>query len=135
MKILSVFIAAILILTACMACGLLGWWMDHLSSIPKMNKMKFKSFVSFYQIAPGKWGLQDDYVVYYKSADDRYSWKKDHRFTFSFLDLIRYTFWRRSLDKTHEERELYEDYREAIESIRSDVENFQKENHVLRNKR
>ena len=132
MVVLSVFVAVILLLAVLLFMAVSGWWLEHLASIPKMNKMKFKSFVSFYQIAPEKWELNDDFVAYYKSADDRYAWKKDYRFTFGFCDMIRYTLWRRSLDKRQEEHDLYEDYRKAIESIKKDVENFQQENPVFK---
>lgn len=114
-----------------------------------LNKIPFKSFVAFYNIAPAKWGLNKSYVTYeaidvemlraieqepqmrcvfggvYKTP------RKTYKFTFKLTDLIQYRIWHKSIlhnekikDKKYEQEQLYGQYQDALKEISKDIEQF-----------
>ena len=96
------------------------------------NKMPFKSFVAFYNIAPTKWTLNKNYVVYKTIKDNIYKTPmKEYGFTFKLLDLIKYRIWHRGIlynekveKKKHEQKERYNQYQDALKEISKDLEQF-----------
>ena len=114
-----------------------------------LNKIPFKSFVAFYNIAPAKWGLNKNYVIYeaidvemlraieqepqmrcvfggvYKTP------RKKYKFAFKFTDLIQYRIWHKSIlhnekikEKKYEQEQLYGQYQDALKEISKDIEQF-----------
>lgn len=100
--------------------------------LKSLNKMPFKSFVAFYNIAPIKWTLNKNYVVYKTIKDNIYRTPmKEYGFTFKLLDLIKYRIWHRGIlhnekveKKKHEQKERYKQYQEALKEISKDLEQF-----------
>lgn len=96
------------------------------------NKMPFKSFVAFYNIAPIKWTLNKNYVVYKTIKDNIYKTPmKEYGFTFKLLDLIKYRIWHRGIlhnekveKKKHEQKERYNQYQDVLKEISKDLEQF-----------
>ena len=117
--------------------------------LKSLNKIPFKSFVAFYNIAPTKWTLNKSYVIYeaidvemlrvieqepqmrcvfggvYKTP------KKTYGFTFKFIDLIQYRIWHKSIlhnekikQKKYEQEQLYKQYQDALKEISKDLEQF-----------
>ena len=117
--------------------------------LKSLNKIPFKSFVAFYNIAPAKWGLNKNYVIY-EAIDvkmlraieqepqmrcvfgDIYKTpKKTYGFTFKFIDLIQYRIWHKSIlhnekikEKKYEQEQLYKQYQDALKEISKDIEQF-----------
>lgn len=114
-----------------------------------LNKIPFKSFVAFYNIAPAKWRLNKNYVIYeaidvemlraieqepqmrcvfggvYKTP------RKTYKFTFRFIDLIKYRIWHESIlhnekikEKKYKQEQLYRQYQDALKEISKDIEQF-----------
>lgn len=110
-----------------------------------LNKIPFKSFLAFYNIAPTKWRLNKNCVIYetidvemlrviepehvfggiYKTP------RKAYEFTFKFTDLIRYRIWHKSVlhkekikEKRYEQEQLYKQYQDALKEISKDLEQF-----------
>lgn len=117
--------------------------------LKSLNKIPFKSFVAFYNIAPAKWGLNKNYVIYeaidvemlrvieqepqmrcvfggvYKTP------KKTYGFTFKFIDLIQYRIWHKSVlhnekikQEKYKQEQLYKQYQDALKEISKDLEQF-----------
>lgn len=116
-----------------------------------LNKIPFKSFVAFYNIAPTKWGLNNNYVIYettneealennqiakehlgiYFFGDTYKTSKKTYEFTFKLTNLIQYRIWHKSIlhnekikQKKYEQEQLYKQYQDALKEISKDLEQF-----------
>ena len=120
--------------------------------LKSLNKISFSSFVAFYNIAPTKWTLNRNCVVYETLDMDVLEATKNkaknfgiipslsfmyrtsartYEFTFKLLDMIKYKFWHKQLlynekkKKKHDERQKnYEQYQEALGYIKQDLEQF-----------
>lgn len=102
-----------------------------------LNKMPFKSFVAFYNIAPTKWTLNKNYVVY-ETIDwemlrvfDGKTPRKTYNFSFKFIDLIQYRIWHKNIlhnekikEKKYKQKQLYQQYQDALKEISKDLEQF-----------
>lgn len=100
------------------------------------NKMPFKSFVAFYNIAPTKWTL-NNYVVY-ETIDreklrvfDGIIPRKTYNFSFKFIDLIQYHIWHKCIlhnekikEKKYKQKQLCQQYQDALKEISKDLEQF-----------
>lgn len=100
-------------------------------SVP--NKIKFESFIAFYEIRPKKWVLESDYVIYFEreSMSWYYNAKEAHKFRFTFVDSIRYRLWHVGIKrqekyqaKQNEKQKQYEEYQRTIDFIKKDLEEF-----------
>ena len=116
------------------------------------NKMAFKSFVAFYMLNPDKWELLDGYVKYktvdkdlidickerveLKYINPRYSPAptKIYKFSFSHKDFWKYQHFRKHIfemqkieEQRKEEKHNYEQYQEALEYLKKDLEDFKKQ--------
>lgn len=114
------------------------------------NKMKFSSFVAFYELNPDKWELFKGYVVYETEDKDLIDeWReqvkngnvwgllkptKIYKFSFSYKDLWRYRRFRKHIfkmqeieEKYKEDKRNYEQYQEALEYLKQDLEEFKKQ--------
>lgn len=84
-------------------------------------KIKFNRFVSFYNIAPNKWILYDEDVLYSSKQDNCYC-----KFYFSFIDLIKYLIWHYQLNMNIIKEYEYNKYKKFVESVKNDLENFER---------
>lgn len=84
-------------------------------------KIKFNSFISFYNIAPNKWILYDEDVSYSSKQDNCYC-----KFYFSFVDLIKYLIWHYQLNMNTIKEYEYNKYKKFVESVKKDLENFER---------
>lgn len=84
-------------------------------------KIKFNSFISFYNIAPNKWILYDEDVLYSSKQDNCYC-----KFYFSFIDLIKYLIWHHQLNMNIIKEYEYNKYKKFVESVKKDLENFER---------
>lgn len=114
-----------------------------------LNKIPFNGFVAFYNIAPTKWALYNNYVIYetidvemlraieqdpqmtYLSGGIYKTPRKTYEFTFKFTDLIQYRIWHKSVlhkekieEKRYEQEQLYRHYQDALKEISKDLEQF-----------
>lgn len=125
------------------------FYKENYEYLKSLNEIPFKSFVAFYNIAPTKWTLNKNYVIYeaidvemlraieqepqmicafggvYKTP------KKTYKFTFKFIDLIQYRIWHKSVlhnekikEKRYEQERLYKQYQDALKEISKDLEQF-----------
>lgn len=145
--ILMFFVSSFVIILYALYCMFYEQKHKYLKSL---NKIPFKSFVAFYNIAPTKWKLDKDYVVYetinteeldaikqekslgmYFFGDTYKTPKKTYEFTFKFIDLIQYRIWHKSVlhnkkikEKRCKQEQLYKQYQDAIKEISKDLERF-----------
>ena len=87
-----------------------------------MNKLKFKSFISFYNINPQNWSLWDDHVVY---------WRSGVQFRFSCSGYVRYVLWKNRLAKQKTAKKNAEEYQRTLEYIKRDLEEFNRKNEQM----
>ena len=84
-------------------------------------KIKFNRFVSFYNIAPDKWELYSEDVLYCSGQDNCYC-----QFYFSFIDLLKYLIWYHQLNTNNAKQYEYDKYKKFAESVKKDLENFER---------
>ena len=98
-------------------------------SVERKNKMiiELNQFKLFYSMNPDAWELRYSYVIY-KSLNEQGYAVKEYRFSFSFIDYIRYKILRKKLFDKKEQSEYLELYLEALEYIKKDIENFTDDN-------
>lgn len=117
------------------------FYKEEYKYLKTLNKIPFKSFVAFYNIAPTKWGLNNNYVIYETISErtsrniffgDTYkNSKKTYEFAFKFTDLIQYRIWHKSVlhnekikKKKYEQEQLYKQYQDALKEISKDLGQF-----------
>lgn len=113
------------------------------------NKIKFKSFVAFYELNPNKWELLDNYVIYETEDKDLIDgWNrrvakgyinplihpaptKKYYFSFNRKDFRKYrrfqkhVFKQKEIEaKLKEDKHNYKEYKEALEYLKQDLEEF-----------
>lgn len=87
--------------------------------------IKFKSFLSFYNINPNRWELDDSNVVFIK---ERYYCVSGHIFyKFHFIDYYRYIHWHKKLIKQKKLQEEMNDMNEMIRIVKSDIAKLEAE--------
>lgn len=99
-------------------------------------KIKFDSFIKFYNVNPKAWYLANDYVSYIASRCSSYGLgysmeNKDFDFCFSFIDYVRYKIWKKQNDKREQDKKNAEDYLTALKYIEEDIKLFAKQNNNL----
>lgn len=105
-------------------------------SIKDRLKIKFDSFIKFYNVNPKSWYLADGYVSYITSRCSSYKLgysmeKKDFDFCFSFIDYIRYQIWKKQIEKIKQDKKNAEDYLTALKYIEADIKLFAEQNNNL----
>lgn len=121
-------LAILTLITICvlpLVISLMDSMITH-SAKEKELKIKFDSFMSFYEIAPHKWTTYEFYVVYHVSPQETYE------FSFSFMDSLKYERWRKQKDKEQRKRIAAESYvkkySDVIECIKNDIFDFRQQN-------
>ena len=77
-------------------------------------RIRFKSFLAFYSIAPQKWCLYRNNVAYYGGSE----------FGFNIIDWLRYKHWRKHREKWEAKQQQNAEYLRTIELIKEDLESF-----------
>ena len=109
---------------------------NHNDSIKNRLKIKFDSFIKFYNVNPKAWYLADDYVSYYASSCSSYKLgygvaKKDFDFCFSFIYYLRYKIWKKQNDKRKQDKKNAQEYLTALKYIEEDIKLFAEQNNNL----
>lgn len=87
--------------------------------------IKFNSFVSFYNINPDRWRLDDDNVDFVK---ERSYWSADCiYYKFHFIDFYRYKHWHKKLIKQKRLQKEMNDMNEMIRIVKSDIAKLEAE--------
>ena len=87
--------------------------------------IKFKSFVSFYNINPDRWELYDDSIVFRNHTS--YSFSGD-KYCFKFIDYYRYKLWKRKKEKYATQVKNNKKYQEMINILKQDIADYEKRN-------
>ena len=87
--------------------------------------IKFNSFVSFYNINPDRWRLNDDSVDFVK---EKFYCSSDYiYYKFHFIDYYRYIHWHKKLIKQKKLQEEMNDMNEMIRIVSSDIAKLEAE--------
>lgn len=87
--------------------------------------IKFNSFVSFYNINPDRWRLNDDSVDFVK---EKFYCSSDYiYYKFHFIDYYRYIHWHKKLIKQKNLQKEMNDMNEMIRIVKSDIAKLEAE--------
>lgn len=125
--ILFVFAILFAIFIGIPLCCIIHW--DNVKEWQQTKKLKFDTFLNFYNVAPYKWRL-DTITVEYKTDTGRtyYSYSLFENFRFSIIDTIRYYLWHKRDIKREKTQKQNEEMAEFLEHIKKDIEEFQAKN-------
>ena len=84
-------------------------------------KIEFKQFVSFYNINPDRWDLNEDAV---RCEINNYKYIALH---FNFFDYYRYKKWRKKINKNSISIKNNEDLSTVIEMVKKDISKYKGE--------
>ena len=110
-----------------MAFVLVGFSCDDIKKWRKTKKLKFNTFLRFYNIAPYKWSLYSG-TVEYKTDNYGHGIYFYEFFRFSIIDTVRYYLWKKRDTKRKEAQKQNEEMAEFLECIKKDIEEFQEKN-------
>lgn len=98
-------------------------------SVERKNKIiiELNQFKLFYSMNPDAWELRYSYVLY-KVLNERGYVEKEYKFSFPFINYIRYKILRKKLFDKKEQSKYLELYLEALEYIKKDIETFTDDN-------
>ena len=88
--------------------------------------IKFNSFVSFYNINPNRWSLNDDSVDFVKERHFCYS--NYIYYKFYLIDFYRYKHWHKKIIKQEKLQKEMNNMNEMIRIVKSDLAKFEEEN-------
>lgn len=119
---------AFLILLICGVCVILFILLMHWLVCQPDNAIyiKFNSFVSFYNINPDRWSLDDDGVDFIKEKHFCYS--NYIYYKFHLIDFYRYKHWHKKLIKQEKLQREINNMNEMIRIVKSDLAKFEEEN-------
>ena len=110
-------------------------------SLDNMNaddiiKIKFNSFISFYNINPNRWELNNATVWFKIKVEDNCPFpahEKHIKFKFNLIDTIKYKHWKRQKIKNDIILKNCEEYQKVLEIIKQDIQATQQESVRLSN--
>ena len=88
--------------------------------------IKFSSFISFYNINPDRWSLNNDsvdFVIERHFCHSNYIYYKFH-----LIDFYRYKHWHKKIIKQEKLQEEMNNMNEMIRIVKSDLAKFEEEN-------
>ena len=88
--------------------------------------IKFNSFISFYNINPDRWSLNDDRVDFLKEKHFCYYNYIYHKF--HLIDFYRYKHWHKKLIKQEKLQKEINNMNEMIRIVKLDLAKFEEEN-------
>ena len=101
---------------------LLNWLIDQPDNA---IYIKFNSFISFYNINPDRWRLNDDSVDFVK--EKFYCYSDYIYYKFHFIDFYRYKHWHKKLIKQKKLQKEMNDMNEMIRIVKSDIAKLEAE--------
>lgn len=99
-------------------------------------KIKFNSFVSFYNINPDRWYLNDATVWFKIKVEANYpflAYEKHIKFKFNLIDTIKYKHWKNQKSKNDKILKDCEEYQKVLEIIKQDIQAAKDESMRLSN--
>lgn len=99
-------------------------------------KIKFNSFISFYNINPDRWELNNATVCFRIKVEDNSpfpAYEKHIKFKFNSIDTIRYKHWKNQKSKNDKILKECEEYQKVLEIIKQDIQATQQESVRLSN--
>ena len=90
--------------------------------------IKFNSFISFYNINPDRWSLNDDRVDFLQ--DKHFCYSDYIYYKFHLIDFYRYKHWHKKLIKQEKLQKEINNMNEMIHIVKSDLAKFEEENQV-----
>ena len=90
--------------------------------------IKFNSFISFYNINPDRWSLNDGSVDFIKEKQFCYS--NYIYYKFHLIDFYRYKHWHKKIIKQKKLQKEMNNMNEMIRIVKSDLAKFEEENQV-----
>ena len=84
-------------------------------------KIRFKQFVSFYNVNPDRWDLKEDAV---RCKIGNYEYIGLH---FNLFDYYRYKKWRKKINKNNISIETNEELSKVIEVVKKDISEYKGE--------
>lgn len=104
--------------------GVFFMWINWLCNQPNNAiYIKFNSFVSFYNINPDRWRLDDGNVDFVK---ERSCWSCIY-YKFHFIDFYRYNHWHKKLIKQKRLQKEIDNMNEMIRIVKSDIAKLEAE--------
>ena len=88
--------------------------------------IKFSSFISFYNINPDRWSLNNDSVDFIKEKHFCYS--NYIYYKFHLIDFYRYKHWHKKIIKQEKLQKEMNNMNEMIRIVKSDLAKFEAEN-------
>lgn len=88
--------------------------------------IKFKSFLSFYNINPNRWSLEDGYVHFFTSG--YYPFGSGICYKFNFIDYYRYLWWHKRQKKREKLKKEMDNVNKMIQIIKKDIAKLEEEN-------
>ena len=102
--IFSIILSLVGVLGIPLSIALLVDYVEHRSFMKAYPVLKFKSFLSFYDLNPDRWRLYSSWVsckTINKKAKEKWGFEKTeyHEFCFNYIDTKRYEHWFKYLSK------------------------------------
>lgn len=97
------------------------WWIRRGEDT---HKLSFKHFYSFYNIAPNKWNLCEDYV--YLNVEEQ-SFSEMYEF-YSFFDCLRYKHFKRKVEKNEKQQMAIRSQQKLIDEMKKIITEEEKKN-------
>lgn len=100
------------------------YWLDNR---PKYAiYIKFKTFISFYNVSTGRWKINDNNVSFVKPVMGILDYGEKYiSYKFHFIDFYRYKLWHRQLIKQEKIKEEIKAVLEMTRIIREDINNLE----------
>ena len=99
------FLAFVIIIISCV----IEYKDNYFSS---RTRLKFKSFLKFYELCPKNWELYCNYPIYQNCTD----------VSFNFLDYYRYKIWKKRIDKRTAKIAQLKSQEQLIQYIQKDID-------------
>lgn len=126
---MSLLSIALIIICFIFLAWLVVTLIDWSLSSSDTTRMKFKSFVKFYDVNPVRWDLHDGHV---NCHIDDMSWTTNvESFSFGFIDFVRYKLWRKMQERVKRNKQHAESASRMIAAVRRDID---KQNETARRK-
>ena len=125
---------AILGITLGLSLLLSFFWLDvkvhfELANTKHYAKIKFESFVAFYNLKSDSWELKDNFVMYIKRIDRGWGYDTDTTLLgFSFPDLLKYRKWKKRQKKIEKTMQDAKELQAVVDDIKSEIEKLNRKN-------
>lgn len=117
----------ICIISICYIAILIAMVINALDSMSTEDRIKieFNSFISFYNINPDRWELNNATVCFRIKVEDNSpfpAYEQRIKFKFNSIDTIRYKHWKNQKSKNDKILKGWEEYQKVLEIIKQDIQ-------------